>query len=416
MATPFFPEAPAPAPIQSVDAAGFDTFLSEYRASLPALRKFLYLNHASVGPLSDWVIAAVNEHLKQQQMADTLAQEAWFDGWRLCRQRMGELIGAGRHEICLVTNTNLGAIRAFNSLPVSAGDEVITTADDFPSLWHAVTELTSRGAVRVDAASGRGDGIVRTEDVLAAITPRTTVLALSWVNFLHGYTLDLQALGAECRQRGIWLVIDAIQGLGQLSIDIKASGVHFFICNGAKWLLSPLGSGFMYASEDLPQEITPRSEGWFSLELNHLQYTDRTVRPKTNANRFGTGTVDFGANFGLRRSCEVFLTAGTRRAAQRALAHADKLDELAHELGLEMHSDRRRSDGSFAPWRSAILAFSIGDYPALPQALKDANVAFSLREGRLRLSPHWYLLDSEVEQVCQIIRDTVRRSAPVSAG
>lgn len=416
MSTPFFPEAPPAPPVQPVSDADFEAYLAEYRETQPILRKYIYLNHASVGPLSDWVIEACNEHLRQQQMGETVVQNAWFDGWRLCRQRMGELIGAGRHEICLHPNTNVAAIRVFNSLPVSPGDEVVCTADDFPSLWHSVTELTSRGAVRVQAQSSRGDGIVRIEDVLDAITPRTTVVAISWVNFFHGYAMDLATLGRECGQRGIWLVVDAIQGLGGLSVDIKAAGVPFFICNGAKWMLSPMGSGFMYVSEDVPTEITPRAEGWFSLELNHLKYTDRTVKPKANANRFGTGTTDFAANFGLRRSCEIFMTVGAERASARALGHADRLDDLAHELEIPVFSDRRRNDGSFAPWRSPIVGLVVKDYPALPQTLSEAGVVFSVREGILRLSPHWYLSDEEIGRVCELIRGHVRADSAVTAG
>ncbi|MCC7478568.1 aminotransferase class V-fold PLP-dependent enzyme [bacterium] len=414
MSTPFFPEAPPAPPVQAVGDEAFEAFLAEYRDSQPITRKFTYLNHASVGPLSDWVIEAANEHLRQQQMAETVIQHAWFDGWRLCRQRMGELIGAGRHEICLHPNTNVAAIRVFNSLPVSPGDEVVCTADDFPSLWHSVTELTARGARRVQAQSSRGDGIVRVEDVLEAITARTTVVAVSWVNFFHGYTMDLELLGRECGERGIWLVVDAIQGLGGLAIDIKKTGVPFFICNGAKWMLSPLGSGFMYVSEDVPAEITPRSEGWFSLELNHLKYTDRTVKAKANANRFGTGTVDFAANFGLRRSCEIFMTAGAQRASERALGHADRLDELARELEIPVFSDRRCHDGSLAPWRSPIVGLNVKDYPALSEELSAASVVFSVREGILRLSPHWYLSDAEIGRVCDIIASHVRQHSPVA--
>src|SRR5437764_12317172 len=119
---PYFPEAPPAPPVTPVP--DFAQYVTRYRASVPATRKFVYLNHASVGPLSDWVVDAVNENLAQQQMADTVIQHGWFDGWRLARQRCAELLGdTDRGNVCLHTSTYMGLVRAFNALPLGKGDE-----------------------------------------------------------------------------------------------------------------------------------------------------------------------------------------------------------------------------------------------------------------------------------------------------
>jgi len=391
---PFFPEAP-PAPPVTL-APDFEQFVQRYRATLPALRNWLYLNHASVGPLSDWVIAAANEHLRQQQMAETTTQDAWYDGWRLARQRIAELIGATKDEVCVQPNTWAALTRAFSALPLQAGDEVLFPADEFPSLFHALSELRTRGCNVTAVSAAQPDGIVRSNDLLNAISTRTRLIATSWVNFLHGYRHDLDQLGAACRERGIWLVIDAIQGLGMLPLEVRRCGVHFVACNGAKWLCSPLGSGFLYVSSDVPPEITPRLEGWFSMELNHESYMDRSVRPKTNANRFATGTVPLAAAFGLRRSCEILLEAGPQRASQRAIQLSDMLAQAAAASNIGVISARDEA-------KTAIVSLRLADCPTLPEKLSAAKVAFSIREGAVRLSPHWYLLESEIQRVCEII-------------
>jgi cysteine desulfurase/selenocysteine lyase len=392
---PFFPEAP-PAPAVE-QTANLDRFLAEYRDTLPILSCCTYLNHASVGPLSDWVVQACNDQFAQQAMGETTVQDAWFDGWRLARQRVGELINAGRDEISIQPNTWEGLVRAFNALPLGHGDEALFPTDEFPSLYHALTEVRNRGCSVKAVESSKGDRIVRTEDLLNAITPATKLIATSWVNFFHGYRHDLKAIGEACRERGIWFVVDAIQGLGMLQLDVVGCGIHFLSCNGAKWMCSPLGSGFLYVSKEVPHEISPRTEGWFSMELNHLAYTDRDVSPKVNANRFGSGTVPFAPMYGLRRACEVFLTAGPRSVEVRALANADMLETAAREAGINIVSDRNNL-------RSAIVSLLESDCPALPGALKAANVAFSVREGAVRLSPHWYQLTAEIEPICQLIR------------
>lgn len=391
---PHFPEAPPAAPIQP--AQDFEAFRLAYRAALPIIGSCIYLNHASVGPLSDWVLDAGASQLEQQQMALTTSQDAWFDGWRLARQRVAELIGATRDEICIQPNTWAGLGRAFSALPLEAGDEVLFPADEFPTLYHALSELRVRGCEVRAVESARGDRIVRTEDLLGAITSRTRLVASSWVNFFHGYRHDLDALGEKCRQTGAWLVIDGIQGLGMLSLDVKRTGIHFFASQGAKWLCAPLGSGFLYASADIPPEITPRLQGWFAMELNHEQYTDRTVQPKTNANRFGGGTVPLASAYGLRRACEVYLEAGPQLAEQHALAHAGTLAAAAQSAGIRLLSDRSGA-------ASAIVSLLLADCPDLPAALTSENIVFSVREGAVRLSPHWYLLDEEVAVAATVI-------------
>jgi selenocysteine lyase/cysteine desulfurase len=391
---PFFPEAPPAPPVEPV--TDLMAFVHEYRATLPVVRNCIYLNHASVGPLSDWVVAAANEHLLQHQMGETTTQDDWYDGWRLARQRIAELIGAGKDDVCIQPNTWAAMARAFSALSLSEGDEVLFPADEFPSLYYALSEFRSRGCSVIGVGSGRGDGIVRTSDLLDAITSRTRLIATSWVNFFHGYEHDLSALSSACREHGIWFAVDAIQGLGMLPLDVKQHGIHFLACNGAKWLCSPLGSGFLYVAPDVPEAITPRLEGWFAMELNHENYTDRSLSPKSNANRFATGTVPLSPVFGLRKSCEIFLKAGPRPASQRALLLADQLATAALSADIGLVSDRSER-------KTAIISLRLADCPWLPGKLKAAKVAFSIRENAIRLSPHWYLLDEEIAKVSDII-------------
>lgn len=391
---PYFPEGPPAPPI--AEAADFKAFVEAYRSSVPCLSNFVYLNHASVGPLSSWVEDAVNVALIHQRMEHSVTQDDWFDWWRYSRQRVGELLGASKDEVCIQTSTAGGLFRAFNALPLEAGDEVLVPADEFPSLYYALSEFRSRGCQVLEVQSSQGDGIVRTDDLLNAMTGSTKLVATSWVAFLHGYVHDLKELGKACRERNAWFVVDAIQGLGQLTIDVKETGAHFVSSQGAKWLCAPLGSGFLYASSDLPKGITPKQQGWFGLELNHEAYTDHTVQPKQNANRFGMGTVPLPSAYGLRRACEVILEAGPQRCEERAIACADRIHRAADAAGIAVYSDRGQR-------RCAIITLEMATKPGLPKLLDKAKVVYSLREGKLRLSPHWYTLDSEIDIVCEIL-------------
>ena len=391
---PFFPEAPLAEPV--VPVPDFDAFRERYRSSLPNLHTFAYMNHASVGPLSDWVREAADSMNEFQQMADTCSADHWFDGWRLARQRVAELIGAGKDEVCLLSSTYTGAQRVCNALPLRPGDEVVYCADEFPSLYHALTELRAQCCTMIEARSAKGDGIVRTSDVLDAITPRTKLVAISWVNFFHGYRHDLKRIGVACRERDAWFLVDVIQGLGMLSLDVKDIPVHFVTGQGAKWLCAPLGSGFLYVSRNVPPEITPRTEGWFAMELDHLSYTNRDIQPKTNANRFSLGTVPLPSAYGLRRACEVFLEAGPQRVEDAALANATAIVDAARSAGIPLYSDHELP--------CAIVSFDLAGREAIRDRLDAASVIYSVREGKLRLSPHWYQTERELDRVCAAMR------------
>jgi selenocysteine lyase/cysteine desulfurase len=378
-------------------APDFVAYRSAYRSDTAALNKFRYLNHASVGPLSNSVIAAVNEQLTQQQMAESYVQDSWFDGWRLSRQRVAELLGGNREDVCNLTNTWEGVSRAVSSLPLARGDEVLVAEDEFPSIFFALEELRHYG-VNIQQVSGGKDGIVRTTDLLNAITPSTKLIAVSTVCFVHGYRHDLSALGKACRERQIWLVLDVIQSLGQLALDAAASGAHFICGQGAKWLCAPLGSGFLWVSPEVPGHFRPRQQGWFAMELNHDAYTDRNVHPKVNANRFGTGTVALPCAYGLRKAAEIILEAGPKRCEQAALAASDRIEQAAQEAGLDIASDRSPLA------RSAIISIHLPSGSAIPQRLRSANVVFSVRNGLLRLSPHWYTTDDELDTLAEILQ------------
>jgi cysteine desulfurase/selenocysteine lyase len=392
---PYFPEAPPLPPLQPHPA--FEEFRAWYRNDTVATRKFIYLNHASVGPLSNSVIDAVNHNLLQQQMAESIVQDSWFDGWRQSRQRAAELLGGTRDQVCSTTSTYEGCVRAISALPLGSGDEALVTADEFPSFYYALEEARSRGTKITEVPSGHGDGIVRTDDVLNAISPQTKLIAISTVCFLHGYRHDLAAISRACRERGIWLILDVIQSLGQLQLDAAASGAHFIAGQGAKWLCAPLGSGFLWVSPEVEPEIHPRAQGWFGMELNHKAYTDRGIKPKLNANRFAAGTVAFPSAYGLQRAAEIFLEAGLERCELSALANAAVLEQAALDSGLELYSDRSPAAGS------AIISFNLPPDSPIPANLRAADVVFSIRNGKLRLSPHWYNTAAEIGKVCDIL-------------
>ena len=167
------------------------------------------------------------------------------------RPAAARLINAHEDEIALVESTTQGLTVAANSIPLEPGDHVLIS--DLEFLEVAVPWVQKRGGqaesggIEIDVVPNR-NGEVRVDDFAARLSPRTRVIAVSTVQWTNGYRLDLAALSRLCQDRGVWLVVDAIQQLGAIPLDVRQTPVDILACGGHKWLNAPFGCGFLYVN------------------------------------------------------------------------------------------------------------------------------------------------------------------------
>jgi len=224
---------------------------------------------------------------------------------------------------------------------------------------------------------------------------------VSWVGFASGACVDLAALGALCRERGIYFVVDAIQGLGAATLDVSQFHVDVLACGAQKWLLSPWGTGFVYVRDELVRQLEPHDVSWMAVkgsdDFSRLLDYDFTWRD--DARRFEFITLPFQDFAGMNASLELFLEVGPAEAAARVATLADTIVRFAaacDAVTLVTPSDRAKRAGivSLRPPADAV---------AVSARLKAAGVSHSLREGAIRLSPHFYNTEAEVRRACEII-------------
>ena len=222
----------------------------------------IHLDHASVGPVPQRARDAVAAYETRRAEPHRLGMEDFAPVLDRARALVASLIGAEAAEIALTTNTSWGINLAAYALPLGPGDIVLGSEGEFPANvypWMAAARARGFTYERLPLA-GSGPDVAA---LLARVErdPRVRAVALSWVSFWSGARIDLDAIGAACRARGIAFAIDVIQGLGPLTLDLRTTPADIVSCGAQKWLCSPWGSGFVYVRRALVEPLEPPAAG-----------------------------------------------------------------------------------------------------------------------------------------------------------
>ena len=368
------------------------------RTDFPWTSETTYLNNASIGPLPERTRLALEEFNRKRAAPHQLPDRELFAGMAECRRLAAELIGASPEEIGLTINTGFGLSLAARALPLEAGDIVLTSDREFPANVYPWMMLKDIG-VNLELTPTTPDGWPDEDRLLERLRdPRVRVLAISLVQFSNGYTVDLARLSAATRETGAYLVVDAIQAVGQVPIDLGKTPVDVLACGGQKWLLSPWGSGFVYVRRDLIRHLRPAVTGWMAFEgtddfTRLTQYDDRL---RGDARRFELITLPYQDFAGMRASVRMLLDAGIPAIAEHLQAlHAPVLDWAAR-CGVRVVSPVDHHG-------CGILCVMPDDVGGAFRSLKAARVVCGMREGAIRLSPHLYNTVAEMERVVDIL-------------
>lgn len=367
--------------------------LTAYRAEFPITAEWAYLNHAAVAPLPLRVVRAMERFLHARQKGDLgLADSPPIT--EDTRLLLARLLNASPEEIAFSGCTSDGLNLAAQTLPIEAGDNVILCDMEFPSNVYPWLNLERRG-VEVRILPNDGGGL--TPHRLAGhLDERTRVVAVSTVQFLSGFRADLPALSRLCHDAGAALVVDAIQSLGVVPMDVRAAGIDILAAQGAKWLMAPIGSGFLYVRRDWIERLQPVYAYWRAVVQPepYLHY-DWTLRG--DAGRFEPSSPGVAGLYGLHAALSLLLEVGIERIYRHVLELTDHLLKGLQRLELEILTPLERDR------RGGIVTFRTADVAADMERVKQARVCVSLREGCLRVSPHFYNTAEEVDRLLNVL-------------
>jgi cysteine desulfurase/selenocysteine lyase len=368
------------------------------RTEFPWTDTTIYLNHASVGPLPERTLVVLEAFNRKRAAPFQLPDRDLIATMAESRRLAAELIAASPEEIALAINTGFGLSLAARALPLRAGDIVLASDREFPANVYPWMLLKDKG-VTLELAPTTAEGWPDEAYLLERLAdPRVRVLTVSLVQFSNGYTVDLARLSAATRAAGVYLVVDAIQGLGQVPVNVRETPVDLLACGAQKWLLSPWGSGFVYVRRELIRELQPAITGWMAFEgtddFSRLtQYNDSL---RGDARRFELITLPYQDFAGMNASLGLLLELGPGRIQQHLRALHEPVLTWAARSGTRVVSPS-------GPRGSGILCVCPHDVGSAYRALKAAHVVCSMREGALRLSPHLYNTRAEMERVVEVL-------------
>jgi cysteine desulfurase/selenocysteine lyase len=360
----------------------------------------IYLNNASTGPLPQRAVRAVDEWNRLRANPQRIAHDLQFDTLARGRELIAAMIGADASEIALATNTSYGMNLAAFSLPLEAGDVVLTPDLEFPANVYPWMQLAARRGIKYRRLQC-DDGVLDPEHLARELEDeRVRAVSVSWVQFASGARVDLVALGTLCRERGVYFVVDAIQGLGPLPLDVGIAPIDILSCGAQKWLLSPWGAAFVYVRRDLINTLEPHDISWLAVrgadDFNRL--TDYDLTWRSDARRFEFITLPYQDIGGMNASLELLKTLGANAVAAHVSSLAQQIVDWA-----EARTDVALVTPSHPSRRAGIIAVQPTEARAASDRLTRANIAHSLREGAIRLSPHCYNTAEEVARALAVI-------------
>ncbi len=361
-------------------------------AEFPIAEHWAYFDHAAVSPLPRRSADALRAWTEDQIQYGVVHWPDWELKLRALRADLARLIGAHADEIAFVSSTTHGIGLVAEGLPWREGESVVTAAEEYPSNLIPWNNLASRG-VTLRTVPSR-DGRVWAEDLFDAIDSSTRLLTISHVEFASGFRNDLDRIGEHCRSRGVAFFVDAIQGLGPHVIDVSQTPIDFLAADGHKWLLGPEGAGFLYVRRDWIERLRPIGVGWHSVvgSYNALE-VDFTLKP--TAERWEGGSFNMPGLQAFAASVGLLLEIGPDRVSERILERAEAVREIARQCGWRVYGSDRREDtsGIVALEKSGV------DPNEVVRRLRSQGVAAACRRGRLRLSPHIYNDDQDMERL-----------------
>jgi selenocysteine lyase/cysteine desulfurase len=362
--------------------------LAEYRVEFPVAKKFIYLDHAAVAPLSKRVKDAVNEFLTEATESAFFRYSFWMDRVEEIRGRCAELVGSEKQEIAFVKNTSHGICLVAEGLDWTEGDNVIIFEKEFPSNIYPWLNLERKGVkVKFIPASGN---MIYIDDIEKMIDADTRLLSISSVQFSNGFRIDLERLGELCKRRKVLLFVDAIQSLGIAPLNVSGSGIDFLASDGHKWLLGPEGAGIFYCRHELAELLKPSLIGWKSV-VNENDYDHIDFRLKTNSLRFEEGSLNVMGITALGAAVDLILEVGIDRISERLLDLGDLIVGEAENRGLEIRSPRDRKHR--AGINSIMGSF---DPIGVKDRLRALGILVNVRSGAIRVAPHFYNTEDEV--------------------
>jgi selenocysteine lyase/cysteine desulfurase len=399
-----------------------DTLVEQWREDTPGCANQIHLNNAGAGLMPRAVLDAMVAHLNREakfgayESADD-AEGAVADAYA----NVAKLLGTQPRNIAVVENSTVAFFQALSAFDFKAGDVIVTTRNDYISNQLAYLSLAQRHSVEVRRAADLASGGADPQSVKELLgDPRVRLLAVTWVPTNSGLMQPVETLGEIAEAAGVPYLVDGCQAVGQISVDVARLKCDFFSGTARKFLRGPRGIGLLYVSDralkrgDFPLYIDMRGADWVSAD---------DFAPATDARRFENWEFAYSSVLGMGEAARYALDVGVERGGRRARDLAATLRRKLTELRGIRVLDRGSELAAIvtievAGWDATELSKLLRTRGINTSASLRAYAVIDMDEKRvasaLRLSPHYYNTESEVERVVEELQTVTAKGSAAS--
>jgi len=373
-----------------------DDRVAAWREEFPITRELLYLNNCSLTPLHRRGQAALAEYARTWTQ---LGGRAWYDHWigelDTLRGEFAALLGAGAEEVALEPSVSGALVSIASTFDYAARPKVVVSDIDFPTDGHTWLALERHG-VEVEFVRSPDRIGVPLELFERAVDERTALVCTGHVYYTSGYIQDVGALAEICHRRGAALVVDAYQSIGAFPFDVRESGVDYLVGGTLKWLMGGPGMAFLYARADRAARARPTALGWWAM-ADPFAFDVQHVDLAPGARRFEYGTPAVAAAYTARAGLALLREVGIGVVRERHRSLSQRLLDGAREQGWTARCPAE------AERRTSIVTLEHPDPAAAVEALRRDGCIVDARPGLIRLSPHYFNTEEEIDRALVLL-------------
>jgi kynureninase len=379
--------------------------LLAWRDEFPGLDRVLHFISHSLGAMPRGAERALEHYARTWRERGIRAwEEEWFDLPVRTGDMLAGILNAAPGSVSMHENVTTAQAIALSAIEFTPPrNRLVCSAEDFPSVLYLYEGLARRGVeiVQVPAHDAR---TIREQDLVAAIDERTAAVAISHVLFRTSQVLDLAPIAARARQAGARTLIDAYQAVGTVPVDVTALGIDFLSGGSVKWLCGGPGAGYLYASPRARAELRPAFTGWFG-HAAPFEFDSGPMRWDDGPRRFWTGTTGIPSFAAASAGHAIVAEIGVPKIRAKSLRQTERMIRWADEFGFRVVSPRDAV-------RGGTVVLDVPEAEAVTRALLAADVLLDFRPGvGVRLAPHFYTRDDEVDRVMAMVRDEAKARA-----
>ena len=374
--------------------------LDRYRSEFPILENTTYMISHSLGAMPRKVYDKLRTYA---DLWSTRGIRAWAEGWWDMPVTTGNLIasliGANPGEVVMHQNVSVAVSVILSSFIYKPPRNKILYFDvDFPTVIYVLETQKRRGAevVCIPATEGLR---VPVDAMLDAIDERTLIVPLSYVFFKNSEKVDVAAIVKKAHDNGALVLLDVYQATGTVPVDVQKMDIDFLVGGSVKWLCGGPGAGYLYVKPELYNQLEPSVTGWMAHE-HPFAFETGPIKYAANSMRFLHGSPQIPALYAAQAGYELINKIGVDSIRQKSLRQTNLIFSLCEKYGYRTPTPRN------ADQRGGTVVVDVPHGDAILKELAARNVLADYRpDAGIRISPHFYTLDSEIESTFEIMEE-----------